>query len=229
MIHPPSALLASNARSSRALQGYTLIELLTVIAIIAIMTTAATSLVPPLFESNQLDKNMTTLSGILEQAREAAISRNTYVWVAFTSNPPSSSPASGVRTVLFESQDGTDVLSNFTNTGTSSSPLLIGSANGLAPLSPLQTLPGIQLSVPTGSLSKGGAFLQSGMNLTLNVGGIAQKFTQAVMFTPDGEARVAIWNSLVEVQVQSSLHPQSPNVAVLRLSRLTGRLTVSRP
>jgi prepilin-type N-terminal cleavage/methylation domain-containing protein len=229
--HLPSGWLRQIATS----KGFSLVELLTIIAIIGILAAASETVVPSFYQSGQLDENVSTLAGIFEHAREAAISGNTYVWVVFTANPPTSFPAGGVGVAVIESQDGTDSLSNFT-LGTTASPLAINTANDLMVLHKLQTLPGIQvtasgaISLPSlPSLTTAGASLQSSMDLTLNAGGTTCTFTQGVEFTPDGEVRVSgTWNDLVEFGVKSSINPQSPNVAVMRLTRLTGRLALYR-
>ncbi len=210
-------------------------ELLTVCAIISIMVAASVSLVSKGFQANQLDTNVTMLSGMFEEAREAAISGNTFVWVAFTPNPSTSTRAGGISAVIFESQDGTDSLANFSN-GTTASPIAISTANNLLQLTPVQALPGTQLTSSGAlsftnlpSLTPASASLQGSMGLTLNAGGKTVTFTQAVMFAPDGEARISTWSNAIEFGIQSSINSQSPNVAVMRLARLTGRLTVYRP
>ncbi len=65
-------------RKFRASPSFTLVEMLVVLGIIAILSAIAVPLIPALMRSNTLDSNVQTLTGILEQARETAISGNTY-------------------------------------------------------------------------------------------------------------------------------------------------------
>jgi prepilin-type N-terminal cleavage/methylation domain-containing protein len=218
-------------------KGFSLLELLTVIAVISILMATSTSFIPSLLKSNQVDANVSTLSGIFEQAREAAISGNTYVYVVFT-GPLTTTPAGGLAVAVIESQDGTDALNNFAYSGP------INAANDLMLLHKVQGLSAIKLltqsqtealvsslsisSVP--SISPAGATMPSTLNLTLAAGGSSYTFTQGVMFKPDGEALVSTttWNDLVEFGLQPLQSATASNVAVMRLTRLTGRLTVYR-
>ena len=216
-------------------KGFSLVELLAVIAVISILMATSTSFIPSLFQANQVDANVTTLSGIFEQAREAAISGNTYVYVVFT-NTLTTSQAGGIAVATIQSQDGTDALNNFTYSGP------INAANDFSMLHKTTGLPGVKLlsqsqteslvsslsiaNVPT--VTPSGATMPSTLSLTLAAAGTNYTFTQGVMFKPDGEALVSTgtWNDLVEFGMQSVRG--APDVAVMRLTRLTGRLTVYR-
>ena len=206
--------------------------------IISIVAAATTSLIPSVMQSGQVTANISNLPGILEQAREAAISSNTYVYVLFSNTLPTS-PVGGVATIILESEDGTDALNNFTAIGS------INSLSDLMVFHKLQPLPGIKLTtsgtitssstpnIPTlPSVSPAGASLAgypTVLNLTSNVGGITYTFTQGIMFKPDGEAiaSATTWNDLVEFGVEP-IRQSTKDVAVMRLTRLTGKLTVYR-
>ena len=212
---------------------------MTVIAIISIVAAATTSLIPSFLQSNQVTANISNLAGILEEAREAAISSNTYVYVLFSNTLPTN-PAGGVATIILESEDGTDALNNFTTSGN------INTLSDLMVLHKLQTLPGIKVltqsqaetlvtslslsNVPT--LTTAGAPLagaSTALNLSSKIGGITYTFTQGIIFKPDGEALASAttWNDLVEFGVEPS-QGAVRDVAVMRLTRLTGKLTVYR-
>jgi prepilin-type N-terminal cleavage/methylation domain-containing protein len=111
--------------------GFSLIELPTVLAIIAIVASVAVPLVPSLLRGNQFDSNVNTLAGIVEQSREAATARNTYVWVAFT-DPPSSSPASGIWVASIKSQDGTEASSGSITSPCCGKAITAGTASHIA-------------------------------------------------------------------------------------------------
>ncbi len=225
---------------TRLSKGFSLVELLTVIVVISIMAAASTSLIPSVLQSNQVNANVSNLAGIIEEAREAAMSSNTYVYVLFSNNLPTS-PSGGIATIILESEDGTDsnALNNFTVTGS------IGSISDLMVLHKLQSLPGIKLTASGAitssttpgistlpSVSPNGASLAGAstpLNLTSNIAGSTYTFTQGIMFKPDGEAiaSATTWNDLVEFGVEP-IHQSAKDVAVMRLTRLTGKLTVYR-
>jgi prepilin-type N-terminal cleavage/methylation domain-containing protein len=223
------------AKMNPSSAGFSLIELLMVLAVISLVMTFAASGISSMFHADQFDESLSTLTGLMDRAREAAVADNRYVWVAFTANPASSSPAAGVGVTILESLDGTDTLNNFTS-GTSSSPLAISSANDLRVILPLQHLAGVDImNAGTVTLSNApsvtAASIPGSMDLTTSGGATPSTFTRVVEFAPDGEARLATgtWDNWIEFDLQSSISTSSPDKAVARLSTLTGRLTVYRP
>ncbi len=132
--------------------------------------------------------------------------------------------------------------------GTASAPVAIGLTNDLVPAAKMLTLMGVQLkrqgaitSVPSLPAITNGSSLQgfgtsSSTNppvyLTYNGGGTTYTFTEAVEFTPNGEAVVntsSSWYGAIELGISPASPTPSNDVAVMRLSRLTGRMTVYRP
>ena len=241
--------------SYKVVRGYSLVELLTVFAVISILAAASAQLVPSLFRANQVDANVATLSGILEQAREAAISGNTFVWVAFTDNANDT----GMWVATIQSQDGTD--SAIDQTGTLSAPIWATSGITIpgAPIagtylqlpSKIQNLPGVKI-VDASALSTATwasksqmpsattatpLFEPSGMQWTVstlqNTGaGAGVYFTHAIEFTPDGEAHVQGSPGTWYANIQFGLTPTKgalTNSQLFNVSRLTGRVTVYRP
>ncbi|MCE0484848.1 MAG: prepilin-type N-terminal cleavage/methylation domain-containing protein [Methylacidiphilales bacterium] len=251
---PTPTRVARSARH-RSIQAFTLVELLVVIAIIVLLTAIAVPVLPSLMKSNQFDANVSTLAGIMEQARETAISNNTFVWVAFN-EPSTTSPGNGIWVASIKSADGTDPVTQSGGNSGWLTPLTIPNSNpNLQLLSKIQNLPGIKvvdwdqitapvknngLTPPTPPTSP--TYLQgstkttegplgwtvtpaqytAGYNSTTGI------FNQAVEFTPDGEAHVVAWNSNIQFGMVSSTSSATNNVALLNLSRLTGKLTVYR-
>ncbi len=127
--------------------GFSLLEVMVVMGLVAIVATFSVTSVSSTYQANRIDGNIATLSGLMERAHEAAIANNSYVWVAFTDNPPAASPATGVAAVVFAAQDGSDAFNNF-NVGTSASPVVIDASTGFHVLNAVQSFPGIDLTMP---------------------------------------------------------------------------------
>ena len=237
-------------RTGNELNGFTLIELLTVLGIIAIMAAIAAPLIPSLLKGDQLDASIGTLSGILEQARETAISSNTYVWVAFTDAPANAATGTWVATI--QSKDGTEAAStSLTSPFLATTPLVIP-ANNLQMLTKIQNLPGVKIvdasSLPASltatapsspsTLFESGATLASGSAqgtvawnvTTLQNAGLpaGTYFTRALEFTPNGEAHVpTVYNSNIQFGFTPSVGA-SKNAVLFDVARLTGKTTVYR-
>ena len=209
---------------------------------------------PALLRANQLDSSVGTLSGILEEARESAISGNTFVWVAFT-DPPASSPVSGTWVATFQSQDGTE---SAVNTGTPTAPswttTLTVPSSSLIIHNKLQNLPGVAVvsfatltsanstltakdpAVTPQDLQGAGASPATPLHWTMtslsSTGMPANTyFTKAIEFTPDGQAHVQTWNSNIVFGLEASVGAAatvSKNCVLFNISRLTGKTTVYR-
>ncbi len=216
-----------------------MLELLSVLAIIAIISAIAVTSIPMLQKANQIDSSAALVTGILDLAHEAAISSNTYVWVAFT-DPPVNSSFHGIWVATILSQDGTE---SPINTGTSANPTWATSVtipgNNLQLLNKVQGLPGVSFTdvsaLPTSltsqaptsptSLFEGSVTwtvtpLQNSVSSTIY-------FTHAIEFAPNGNAHVPTWNSNIQfglVPVQGS----KTNAVLFNVSRFTGKATTYR-
>lgn len=219
--------------------GFTLVELLTVVAIMCVLIALAVPALTSLAKGNQMNQSLIELSGMLEQARQYAISRNTYVWVALRPNP-SGPNGDELSVVMLASKSGIDpspwssygvVPGNeidlaarprtfdqirFEEAGTftdSKIPSLSGKTTTTAAKnSPSQGSASFQVKLPGASSTS--------------------DFNRVIQFTPNGEARVSA--NVIDV-IEFGVHPtrgskgDENNVAVLRINGLTGQATVFRP
>jgi prepilin-type N-terminal cleavage/methylation domain-containing protein len=218
--------------------GFSLIELLTVIAIMSLLVSVAVPAITSLAKGNQMNQSLIEIAGTLDQARQYAISHNTYVWVAFRPNPTGAA-GDELSVVLLASKTGTDP-SPWTHYGT------VPNAQ-IDMLGRVRTFTQIRLEeagtfgenqIPA-LAGKSAVTLDNTPSTDTAVFGIKLPgasapvdFTRAIQFTPSGEARVA--SSVIDA-IEFGLHPtrgnvaDNHNVAVLRVNGLTGQTTVFRP
>ncbi len=91
--------------------GFSLVELLGVIAVIGVLMLLAVPAITSLNRAGQMGNAVDEVASLIELARTEAMARNTYVWVGFANlGPNSTGNTSGLDTVAaaaFASPDGT--------------------------------------------------------------------------------------------------------------------------
>jgi prepilin-type N-terminal cleavage/methylation domain-containing protein len=92
---------------SRRVRAFTLVELLVVLAIMAILIAGATLGLKGLNSSGKFNQAVDQISGILEQGRAYAVAQDTYVWVVLYETSLANGPKE-VYVGAFGSNDGTD-------------------------------------------------------------------------------------------------------------------------
>ena len=229
--------------------GFSLVELLVVISIVAILAAVVSPLVPSLMRANQLDSSVNTLSGILEQARERALSANTPVWIAFTDAPVNSPVGTWVAT--FQSADGTETPINIAVTPSWAATGVTVPGSNLALVSKIQNLAGVKIVdatstlLPASLISTASAlsspitlFEPAGMQWSVSTlqstgMGTGVYFTHALEFYQDGEARVqgtaGTWYNNIQFGLIPVVGTSTKNAALFNVTRLTGKTTVYRP
>lgn len=87
--------------------GFTLIEMLSVTAIISLLATVSIPAIQSIQRGDRVNKAIADLSGTLESARSYAMSHSTYVRVGLTGVPSGqNSPAPAVVVIVLASTDG---------------------------------------------------------------------------------------------------------------------------
>jgi prepilin-type N-terminal cleavage/methylation domain-containing protein len=220
--------------------AFTLIELLVVLAIISILAVLSIVAFTSLQGSGNTNKNISVLSGSLELAREYAVAKNTYVWVAFY--PSTASNGLNLLSVaVLASNDGSDPASatlswatyNYGTVPTAAISLI----NKVVTLQQIAVLNAASLSPnslpPTPAVTSGANSMATGNFFTLALPGTstAVTFTQAIEFLPTGQVRnssnpVAVID--LDVQPQKGSVQDTKNIAVVRINGLTGETVVYR-
>lgn len=218
-------MLSSPFRSAACAKAFSLVELLTVVAIVAVLATAAGPMMSESGRAGNATKGLVEISGILEQARGYAVSRNTYVWVVFTANP--------VMVTAFASADGS-------SQGVGPGDTVAVPSSAFTQIEKLKTLENCRIAdvLPPGSALESTGFSPAGENLSQGPrfnysarGGI--DFTRSVMFTPSGQARqgsvLPSKFQMVVVPTRGESIDDTANTSVIQVSGLTGRIKVYRP
>ena len=106
--------MKTSLRTGRGFNGgFTLVELLAVMAVVASLTIIAMPAINGPTGARQFTNGLVQIAGTLEQAREYATAQNTYVWVAFypydpATVTPSDNSGDALGLVVYASADGTD-------------------------------------------------------------------------------------------------------------------------
>jgi prepilin-type N-terminal cleavage/methylation domain-containing protein len=127
-------------------RGFTLVEILVVVAIISVLMTAVGPVFNSLATSQSPAAAASVVAGQLERARSHAIAKNTYVWVRFGQN---AADANELNMSVWESIDGTDSIISANVRKTWKSPRLPNLAVGVR-LTPAQlTRPAVTITSDT--------------------------------------------------------------------------------
>jgi len=237
--------------TSKSSRGFTLLELLTVIATMAILTGLASSAFQSMSGAGSLTKNTSDIAGALEQARAYAMGNNTYVYLGLqeiSSQQSSSSGIGRVAVAVVASLDGTRPYLD--------SPGQLA-ASGLVAIAPLKYFNNLHItsssSLTSGSMVNRPASTTTGfMDISLStsastvtfqwpLSGTAQyTFNQVIEIDPQGVARIqtgTAFNPTIPSYIEIALLPThggtvsntSANQAAIQVDGMTGAIATYRP
>ncbi len=219
----------------KAVRGFSLIEILVVVVIMALLMAASLPALSSLTVGGQMNQTISEVTGLLEQARQYAVSHNTYVWVAFSTENTAS--GQNLLVAVVSSKNGMSLSSMGTAVTVPGTTLDL--------ISPLRSYRQIKLSDAGTFTSAQIASLGSQPTVTesnslentsfsIQTPGktSATTFSMAVQFQPNGEARNS--DSPIDI-LEFAMQPQRSNtaadpnnIAVVRINGLTGQSSVYR-
>ena len=221
--------------------GFSLIELLVVMAIIGMLSAVAIPAMSTIKGGGDLTKAAYDIAGVLEQARSYAMANNTYVFVGLAevdaSNAESSAgqqPGTG-RVVLAAagSKDGTRSFAT----------------SNLVALSKLRRFDNLHLATPTtdGNMTRpsvasefqvgNAAFVaESSLTWPLSATSATYTFSKVIQFDPRGSAAIQSsgrslpqWMEIGLAPARGNVAVSSANCAALLLDGVTGSVKIYRP
>lgn len=227
----PMSFCASRKYRPVAGAAFTLIELLAVMAVITVMAVLSVPAFSSISSSGRTNQAVVEIAGLLENARQYAVSKNTYVWVAFAKEE-SATDGGVLMVAVVASKDGMKHEASGSVPG--------GDFNQVSQVKVFPQLAwedagkyggleGMAASQQTGSANN-----VAGSGFKLKVPGRTgtMTFTQAVEFQPTGEARNS--GSPIDV-LEFAVLPKKPKVdadsggvAVFRVNGLTGQTRIYR-
>jgi prepilin-type N-terminal cleavage/methylation domain-containing protein len=234
-------------------RGFSLIELLCVVAVISILTSLVTFSVLGTKSSRDLANAAYNIQGMIEQARTYAMAENTYTWIGFFEENPSSPGTSGVGQVVVSVVASSNGMNLATSTN---SPLL--PSQYLMQVSKLTKIGNVHLAaIPTASVTRPALATASPADtyqlgttdfpnpasnswsfvfpLGTSASATQYKFTQIIQFNPQGDATRISDNptTVMELGLQpahgSSTSSANANFAVLQVSGIGGQVIAYRP
>jgi len=208
--------------------GFSLVEILCVLAIMSILAASSWSSVAGLLMGNQLTNNAYELRGLFQQAKMEASAQNTYVWVGFYSYKVNGAPTLAVATVSSKGGLVTDV-NNPNNYQTLVKNVIMKNVV-LDTTKNYLNLPGIDVTDNNDVVSLSGQ--ATGQTFTANVPGQGiVTFGDVVAFAPDGGVNLPQSNGTLAlypcVGVGLDASPAgSVHTAAVQIHGLSGQVSV---
>ena len=194
-------------------RAFSLVELLTVIAILSVLMTVSAPVLSSFRRSGDVNSAVFNVSLLLEQARSYALANNVHVWVGFRNDGDSFSVAS----VAGVTGSSDDILSSAT----------------FRPLMKPRKFANIKLASTSGfngiALTAEELGPSTSLTFSQNVAGVPVIFDQVIEFGPNGGARLT--SAAVPRWIQIGLQPSlgdKQNDAAIQIAGLTGQVRIFR-
>ncbi len=244
MFAPIDVVFCVRARGSR---GFTLVEMLVVMAIMALLASILLLAVAGFKGSQDISKSSSDIQGVLEQARSLAMADDTYVWIGFFEENPSTPGTAGTGQVVISVVSSSDGTQLFTN----GNPPTSLPATGLIQVNKLMKLPNLHLvsnvspdiisttAVPrptvSGTYQVGSSSFSNNITFAYPIGGSQYQFSNVIQFNPQGDAtRIGSTpTQLMEIGLcparGSTALSTNKNLIAIQIAGIGGHVSVYRP
>jgi prepilin-type N-terminal cleavage/methylation domain-containing protein len=226
-----------------ATAAFSLIELLSVVAIIGLLASVTMPAISSLARGGDTNRAVSGIAGTLDLAREYAVARNTYTWVVLAPDPSASSGAS-LYAVILASHDGSNTPDGVTTIDLDVSATfdLSSNAANIGVVHKVAVFPNVALEALTSSPAPASPFsVDPNANVRFRLPASSAKSVsfinsnpsaqRVVQFAPNGQARVS--GSLAQM-IELGLKPlkgsvrDEANASAIQVSGMTGRTQVYR-
>lgn len=232
----------SAPKARTRVSGFTLIELVLVMAIMLMVLGFAAPSVVGILKGKKIEQALSTVTGALEQTRMDAATQNAYLWTGF------------LNVAATDSKSGVDELWVMTFRGRSGESRIPAKAEDVLPVSALQRIEGVNMvgvdklpdrvkTLLPATYKDVAMATKSETKLTWKgtTASGAKVFDRILLFTPRGEA---LWETgsptvlplseptfvvgLARTQ-NGAVAPNEKDMAVVLIAGVTGRVSVGRP
>jgi prepilin-type N-terminal cleavage/methylation domain-containing protein len=241
------ALIPPQMHKSRAAEGFTLVELLTVMAIMVVLLGLITPTLKSYKGSQDVTASAYNLRGVLENARNYAMANNTYVWVGFyeqdysNTTPPATAqapPYTGVGHVtigVVYSKDGTNLVPDSTAGSVTLPAASLGQVGSLVQIYAVHVTALNQTDLDAASLEQT-LINSSSPDTTLRpFVALGYTFYKTIRFNPRGESNVNSTDPCTRI-AEVGLQPThgdikdstTPNLVAVQLAGIGGAVNIYR-
>jgi prepilin-type N-terminal cleavage/methylation domain-containing protein len=254
--HISDSSLLKRQRIGGNREGFSLVELLVVLAIMSLVTAMAVPVINGVKDSQNINSATSAVSSALQRARTYAMAHNTYVWVGFyeeaanSTTPTNTFPYTGSGQLVIgmaASVDGTQIYSNAVTSGNLQASQIVQ----LEKLQKIENVHCTDLGAPSGAGTPlasrpGGAYAgtsseQYGIDSDnsqeashfLVLGGYT--FYKTIRFSPGGEASIddsTAYRQVGEIDLRPThgtlVNAGTPDVSAIQFSGIEGAVQTYR-